>query len=81
MSTAPVTPIRPAQAPTRYLSPEQVCDIVPGMTVASLKDMRSDGRGPAFHKPTGERGKITLYLEADVLRWIERSRVSTTEQS
>lgn len=71
-----------ADAPTpRYLSPAQVCELVPGMTVATLKDMRTDGRGPAYHKPTGDRGKVTLYLEADVIRWIESSRVSTTEQS
>lgn len=81
MKTAPVTPLRPTQSASRYLSPAQVCELVPGMTVATLKDMRTDGRGPAYHKPTGDRGKVTLYLESDVIRWIEGSRVSTTEQS
>lgn len=65
----------------RYLSPEQVCELVPGMTVANLKDLRARGKGPAYHKPTGPRGRITLYAEADVVAWIRRSRVSTREQS
>lgn len=64
----------------RYLSPAQVCEIVPGLTEVSLKDMRSDGRGPAYYKPTGERGKVTLYDEDEVHSWIRASRVSTTEQ-
>ena len=51
------------------------------MTVANLKDLRASGRGPAFYKPTGPHGKVTLYAEADVIAWIERSRVSTRDQA
>lgn len=58
-----------------------VCELLPGMTVANLKDLRASGRGPAFYKPTGPHGKVTLYAEADVIAWIERSRVSTRDQA
>lgn len=79
---ASVTPIRPAAsaAATDYLSPIQVCELVPGMTVSNLKDLRASGKGPAFFKPTGDAGKVTVYKRADVIAWVEQSRKSTTEQ-
>lgn len=78
-----VTPIkRPAATTTpRYLSPEQVCDLVPGMTVANLKDLRASGKGPRYSKPTGDRGHITLYREDDVVAWVEAAFTGTREQS
>lgn len=77
-----VTALKPRQMTTpRYLSPEQVCDLVPGMTVANLKDLRASGKGPQFSKPTGERGHITLYREDDVVAWVEAAFVKTREQS
>ncbi len=78
-----VTPMkRPVAAVTpRYLSPEQVCDLVPGMTVANLKDLRASGKGPRYSKPTGERGHITLYREDDVVAWVEAAFMGTREQS
>lgn len=81
-AAAKVTPIRPGvSAPEVYLSPSQVCDLVPGMTVANLKDLRASGKGPAFCKPTGDSGKVTVYRQSDVIAWVERSRRITTEQS
>lgn len=81
MSAAPVTPLRRAEATTpRYLSPEQVCEIVPGITVANLQELRKSGRGPRYRKPTGEHGKVIVYAEADVYAWVERSIVATREQ-
>ena len=78
-----VSPIkRPvATVAPRYLSPEQVCDLVPGMTVANLKDLRASGKGPRYSKPTGDRGHITLYREDDVVAWVEAAFVKTREQS
>lgn len=78
-----VTPMkRPVVTATpRYLSPEQVCDLVPGMTVANLKDLRASGKGPRYSKPTGDRGHITLYREDDVVAWVEAAFVTTREQS
>ncbi len=63
-----------------FLSPEQVCEILPGMTVANLKDLRASGKGPAFFKPTGPQGKVVLYSRADVDAWVRVSRVSTRDQ-
>ena len=78
-----LTPIKRPVATTtpRYLSPEQVCELVPGMTVANLKDLRASGKGPRYSKPTGDRGHITLYREADVVAWVEAAFVKTREQS
>ncbi|MDQ0645601.1 hypothetical protein [Microbacterium murale] len=50
----------------RYLSPEQVCDLVPGLTIANLQELRKKGSGPRYRKPTGEFGKVIIYAEADV---------------
>ncbi|KRD51933.1 helix-turn-helix transcriptional regulator [Microbacterium sp. Root280D1] len=77
-----VTPLRrPSSAATsRYLSPEQVCELVPGMSVANLKDLRASGKGPRYSKPTGDRGHITLYREDDVVAWVEAAFVTTREQ-
>lgn len=71
---------KPLAATPVYLSPEQVCDLVPGMTVANLKDLRASGKGPAYFKPTGERGHVTLYDRDDVVAWVRGARVSTREQ-
>ncbi len=54
--------------------------MVPGMTVGTLKTMRARGTGPRYSKPTGPRGHLTLYAEADILAWIEAAKVSTREQ-
>lgn len=81
-AAATVTPIRPsASTSVEYLSPEQVCELVPGLTVANLKVMRASGKGPAYFKPTGEHGKVTVYARADVVAWVQRSRTATREQS
>lgn len=59
------------------LSPEQVCQMVPGMTKGNLAQMRFKGIGPKFLKPTP---RTVVYRERDVLEWIEGSeRTSTAE--
>lgn len=79
---AAVTPISTtARVNDPFLSPEQVCDLVPGMTVANLKELRTSGRGPRYYKPTGDRGRVTLYRRSDVVAWIEKSVVATRDQS
>ena len=82
-AAAEVTPIRPgvARSDDPYLSPEQVCDLVPGLTVVNLKDLRASGKGPAYRKPTGTRGHVTVYRRSDVIAWVERSIVTTRDQS
>ena len=81
-AVARVTPIRPASdAAGAYLSPEQVCELVPGMTVENLKELRRAGKGPRYSKPTGPRGHITIYRRSDVIAWVEAAFTTTREQS
>lgn len=82
MSVATVTPLRPTTASTaEWLSPVDVAARVPGLTVENLAELRKTGKGPAYFKPTGERGKVILYASADVDAWIRSARHSTREQS
>lgn len=63
---------------TRYLSPEQVCEIIPGMTRRRLQRLRDEGKGPSYSKPTP---KTIVYVEDDVHEWVRRSMVSTRDQA
>jgi hypothetical protein len=51
-----------------YLSPDQVCELIPGMTMGHLAQMRYRGDGPKFRKPTR---KTVLYVRSEVLDWVE----------
>lgn len=57
-----------------WLSPVQVCERVPGMTVGRLQNMRKEGRGPSFFKPTL---KTVIYAQSDVDAWVRSTRVPT----
>lgn len=61
-----------------YLSPQQVCDLVPGLSVRTLRELRASGRGPRFFKPTE---KTVVYSEADVRAWVQSTMQKTREQS
>lgn len=61
----------------KYLTSEQVCDLVPGITKAGLAQLRFTGKGPKFLKPTPRK---VVYRERDVIDWLEGSeRTSTAE--
>lgn len=81
--SATVTPLRRPEKTDddRFLSPLQVCELVPGMTVANLEELRKSGRGPRYYKPTGERGRVIVYVEGDVRAWVKKSLHTTREQS
>lgn len=69
------TPV--AQATERYLNPNDVCTLVPGMTKGHLAQLRFTGKGPTFLKPTP---RTVVYRESDVIAWLEASeRTSTAE--
>jgi hypothetical protein len=59
----------------RFLSPDQVCELVPGITRTSLSSLRYHGKGPRFLKPTA---KTVVYREADVLDWLNASARTIT---
>lgn len=58
----------------RFLSPEMVCEIVPGMTAAILEDRRKKKVDPRFFKPTL---RTVIYRESDILAWVLGSEVKT----
>ena len=59
-----------------YLSPDAVCEMVPGLTIANLAQRRYLGRAPKFLKPTP---KLVLYRRSDVIAWIEDSEKTRTD--
>lgn len=60
-----------------YLTPAQACELVPGLTVPHLAQLRFTGKGPKFLKPTPRK---VLYRRADIIDWLEASeRTSTAE--
>jgi len=64
--------------PTPYLSPDEVCTLVPGMTMTKLSQLRVTGRGPRYRKPTP---KTVIYLESDVVEWIEATARTRTSDA
>lgn len=60
-----------------YLTPDQVCELIPGMTRGLLAQLRFRGGGPIFLKPTP---RTILYRERDCIAWIEASERTSTAQ-
>ncbi|MFC5791989.1 hypothetical protein EDM22_12275 [Agromyces tardus] len=62
----------------KYLKPEQVCDLIPGMTKTNLAQLRFTGKGPKFLKPTP---RTVVYRERDILEWLEASEQTITDRA
>ncbi|WZH38752.1 MAG: hypothetical protein PIR02_08775 [Microbacterium enclense] len=58
-----------------YITPDQVCELVPGMTTTNLAQLRFKGRGPKFLKPTP---RTVVYRRADIIAWLEASERTST---
>ena len=58
-----------------YLSPSQVCEMVPGMTKGNLAQLRFQGRGPRFIKPSP---KVVVYALSAIEAWLSESERSGT---
>lgn len=54
----------------KYLSIDQVCELIPGMTRGQLAQLRFTGKGPRYRRPTP---KTILYVESECIEWIEDS--------
>lgn len=67
--------LRTMGGPDRYLSPQMVCDLLPGMTLDILTNRRKRRQAPPFYKPSGN---TVLYRESEIHAWIKASRVDTT---
>lgn len=60
-----------------YMTPREVSERFPFLTVGNLAQLRYTGKGPKFLKPTP---RTVVYRESDCLAWLEASeRTSTAE--
>lgn len=60
-----------------FMDPSGAAELIPGMTVAKLAQMRFTGTGPRYYKPTP---KTVVYSEVDLLEWLESTaRQGTAE--
>ena len=59
----------------RYLSDDDVCQLIPGMTPSRLKNLRFLGTGPEYLVPTP---KTIVYSERRVREWLESTARSGT---
>jgi len=60
-----------------YLSPEQVCELIPGMTISLLSQMRFRGDGPKFVKPSPRK---VVYDPDEIDRYLASKQFSSTAQ-
>lgn len=58
-----------------YLSPNEVCRLVPGMTVNLLAQMRFRGDGPEFIRASPRK---IVYSRTEIDRYLESRRRSST---
>ena len=62
----------------KLLSPEDVCELIPGMTKNLLATMRFRGDGPPFIKPTPRK---VAYPEGPLGDWLtSRMRTQTGQE-
>lgn len=54
----------------QYLSPQEAADLIPGMTTATLAQLRFRAAGPAYLKPTPRK---VIYRRADITDWLNAS--------
>lgn len=52
-----------------YLSPAQVAELIPGLTVKTLAEWRYERRGPRYRK----LGRLVVYALDELEEWIEAS--------
>ncbi|MGM7668377.1 helix-turn-helix transcriptional regulator [Microbacterium sp. A196] len=52
-----------------YISPQEVADLIPGLTVKKLAEWRYERRGPRYRKI----GRLILYALDELEDWIEAS--------
>jgi hypothetical protein len=66
------------QSIAEYLTPSQVCELVPGLSRGALSQMRFKGTGPRYLKPLA---KTILYRRQDVIDWLEASERTQTGEA
>lgn len=53
------------------LTIDQVCELIPGMTRDKLAQMRFQGTGPAYFKPTP---RLVIYSEEELIDWLQSTK-------
>lgn len=71
-SAASVTGMTP-----KYLSPDDVVAMLPGISRAQLAQLRYRGDGPPFRKPTE---RTVLYERDEVIAWVESTTRAATHR-
>ncbi|GGA72848.1 hypothetical protein GCM10011490_24540 [Pseudoclavibacter endophyticus] len=73
------TSVRTGRSETlpQYLSPAQVCERIPGMTLRKLADHREKGTGPVWVEIDA---RTKAYDWADVVAWLEKRKRSQTDR-
>jgi hypothetical protein len=61
----------------KYLSPEQVVEMLPGLTKGGLAQRRYLGLAPTYIKPSP---KVVLYAESEIIAWLKASEQTKTGQ-
>lgn len=59
----------------KYLSPEEVCEQIPGMSVGLLKQMRFRGDGPPYVKVSSRR---IAYAQSSLHAWMQSNERTST---
>ncbi|MBF4549252.1 hypothetical protein [Pseudoclavibacter sp. VKM Ac-2888] len=60
-----------------FLTPQQLCDRIPGLTVAALAKQRSRGGGPPFRKANA---RVVLYEWREYLDWLDTTKATRTDR-
>lgn len=61
----------------KYLSPEEVCERIPGMTKSGLAQLRFRGDGPPFVKASPRK---VVYPESRLYAWLESNVQQSTRE-
>jgi len=60
----------------QYLTPREAADLIPGMTVTLLAQLRYKKQGPRYLRPTTRK---VLYRAKDIGEWLDASVQETMQ--
>lgn len=60
-----------------YLSPDQVCEMVPGLTREGLAQLRFNGTGPRYIKPSPRK---VVYSRSAIEEWLTANERTSTRE-
>lgn len=60
----------------QYLTPQEAAELIPGMTVTLLAQLRYRQRGPRYLRPTSRK---VVYRAQDISDWLDASVQETVQ--